>query len=78
MLTRLRAVLASWLIRTPVRVALGLYAGYLLFAWLGFEPLVKWAAPKFIAGQSQHRLSIDSARFNPFTLALDFKDLPQQ
>lgn len=52
-------------------VAAVLVVGYLLFAWLGFEPLVKWAAPKVIADKSAHVLTIERARFNPFTLTVD-------
>ncbi|CAN5332177.1 hypothetical protein BH09PSE6_BH09PSE6_17700 [soil metagenome] len=52
-------------------VAALLVAGWLLFAWLGFEPLVKWAAHKVVADKSAHQLTIDQARFNPFTLTFD-------
>ena len=75
MLTRLRSFLATLLIKTPVRIALGLVVAYLAFAWLGFEPLVKWAAPKFIADKSHHQLVIGSARFDPLALSVDIKGL---
>jgi hypothetical protein len=73
--SNLRKLLANLLVKTPVRIVLGLYLAYLLFFWLAFNPLVKWAAPKFIAEQSRHLLSIASARFNPFTLTLDVNGL---
>ena len=71
MLARLRA----WLANTPVRIALGLVAAYFLFAWFGFEPLVKWAAPKYVADKSGHRLVIGAAKFDPLALSVDLKGL---
>ena len=67
--------LRSLLLKLPVKIALGLVAAYFLFAWFGFEPLVKWAAPKFIADKSQHHLSITSAKFSPIDLSVDLKGL---
>lgn len=71
MLARVRAFLT----RTPVIVVLGLFAAYLLFAWLAFEPLVKWAAPKFIADKSAHQLELAEARFDPFAWSLRVRGL---
>jgi hypothetical protein len=75
MFARLRAFLAALLVKTPARIVLGLVAFYFLFAWFGFEPLVKWAAPKFIADKSRHALSIAEARFDPFALSVSVKGL---
>ena len=58
------------LLKTPVRIALGLLAAYFLFAWFGFEPLVKWAAPKVVADKSQHHLVIGTAKFDPLALSV--------
>ncbi|KAF0103666.1 MAG: hypothetical protein FD187_934 [bacterium] len=71
MLARLR----SFLLKIPVLVALALVAAWFLFAWFGFDPLVKWAAPKFIADKSRHQLSIAEARFDPFALSVSVKGL---
>ena len=75
MLTRLAGFLGRWLVKTPVKIVLGLVAAYFLFAWFGFQPLVQWAAPKFIADKSQHRLSIAEARFDPLALSVSIKGL---
>jgi uncharacterized protein involved in outer membrane biogenesis len=75
MLKKIRSFLAALLIKTPVRIALGILVAYLAFAWLAFEPLVKWAAPKFVADKSQHHLSLSSAKFDPLALSLEVKDL---
>ncbi len=71
MLARLR----SLLLKTPIRIAFGLVAAYFLFAWFGFEPLVKWAAPKYIADKSRHTLSLQAAKFDPLRLSVDLKGL---
>jgi hypothetical protein len=75
MLHRVFALLRGLLLKTPAKIAAGLLTAYFLFAWFGFEPLLKWAAPKFIADKSQHRLSIAAARFDPFALSLSIKGL---
>jgi len=67
--------LPSLLLKTPVRIVLGLVAAYFLFAWFGFEPLLKWAAPKYIADKSRHTLSLQSAKFDPLVLSVDLKGL---
>ncbi|MEW5770229.1 MAG: DUF748 domain-containing protein [Pseudomonadota bacterium] len=71
MLAKLRA----WLVKTPVKVALGLVVTYLLFGWFGFEPLVKWLAPKIVADKSRHHLVIDAAKFDPLALSLRVRGL---
>lgn len=71
MLARLR----SLLLKTPVKIALGLVAAYFLFAWFGFEPLLKWAAPKYIADKSGHTLSLAAAKFDPLRLSVDLRGL---
>jgi hypothetical protein len=75
MFARVLGFLGKILVKTPVRIALGLIAAYFLFAWFGFEPLVKWAAPKYIADKSGHSLSIAEARFDPFALSVSAKGL---
>ncbi|MDD5390664.1 MAG: DUF748 domain-containing protein [Gallionellaceae bacterium] len=67
--------LRTLLLKTPIKIAIGLVAAWFLFAWFGFEPLVKWAAPKYIADKSQHTLSLQAARFDPLRLSLDLKGL---
>jgi uncharacterized protein involved in outer membrane biogenesis len=75
MLARLIALMRKLLLKLPVLIAAGLLASYLLFAWFGFEPLVQWAAPKFIADKSRHALQIEAARFDPFALSVSIKGL---
>ena len=70
MFARVLGLLGKILVKTPARIVLGLVAFYFLFAWFGFEPLVKWAAPKFIADKSRHSLSIAETRFDPFALSV--------
>lgn len=73
MFARLRQSLPGFPLKTPVLILFGLVLAYLLFGWFGFEPLVKWAAPKFIADKSQHQLAIGEAKFDPLALSVDFK-----
>ncbi|HRH79965.1 MAG TPA: DUF748 domain-containing protein [Thiobacillaceae bacterium] len=75
MLDRLRQTLVALLLKTPVLIVLGLVLTWLLFGWFGFEPLVKWAAPKYVADKSQHQLSIGAAKFDPLDLSLSIKGL---
>ncbi len=75
MLARVFALIRTLLFKTPAKIAAGLIAAYFLFAWFGFEPLLKWAAPKFIADKSQHKLQIEAARLDPFALSLSIKGL---
>ena len=71
MWSRLRSVL----LKTPVKIALGLISAYFLFALLAFEPLLKWAGAKFIADKSRHSLTIEAAKFDPLDLSIDIKGL---
>ena len=75
MLARVFGLIRTVLLKTPAKIAAGLIAVYFLFGWFGFEPLVKWAAPKFIADKSQHKLHIDTARFDPWALSVSIKGL---
>ncbi len=75
MLSRIRAFLIALLVKTPVRIALGLVVAYLLFGWFGFEPLAKWLAPKIVADKSQHQLSLAMAKFDPLALSVQVKGL---
>ena len=70
MLMRIRNRAAGVLLKTPARIVLGLVAAYFLFAWFGFEPLVKWAAPKVVADKSRHQLAIGMAKFDPLALSV--------
>jgi len=70
MLARLRRLLPAFLLKTPVFVAFGLLLAYLIFGWFGFEPLVKWAAPKYVSDKSGHHLIIRQAKFDPLALSL--------
>jgi len=74
-MVRIGALMRNFFLKIPVIIVVGLVTVYLLFAWFGFEPLVKWAAPKFIADKSQHALKIDAARFDPFALSVSIKGL---
>ncbi|MDD3530299.1 MAG: DUF748 domain-containing protein, partial [Gallionellaceae bacterium] len=71
MLARLR----TFLLKTPVIVALGLAAAWLLFAWLALGPLLQWGAARYVAGKTAHHLTLERPRFNPFTLELSVRDL---
>lgn len=75
MLARVFASIRTLFLKTPALIGIGLITFYLLFAWFGFEPLLKWAAPKFIADKSQHHLSIEAARFDPFALSVSVQGL---
>ena len=59
----------------PVLIVAGLLGAYLLFAWVGFDPLTRWLAPKIVADQSAHRLTIGRARFDPFRLTVQLTDV---
>src|SRR5882757_1425349 len=61
------------LVRTAVFIVGGLVMAYFLFGWFGFEPLVKWAAPKFIADKSGRHLTMEQARFDPLRLSVDLR-----
>lgn len=65
--------LLAWLVKTPVKILLLLVVAWFLFAWLGFEPLLKWAAPKYLADKSRHVLSLQSAKFDPLRLSIDLR-----
>ncbi|MDO9226348.1 MAG: DUF748 domain-containing protein [Pseudomonadota bacterium] len=67
--------LRTLFLKTPIKIALGLVAAWFLFAWFGFEPLLKWAAPKYIADKSRHALSLEAAKFDPLRLSLELKGL---
>ncbi len=69
------ARLRSLLLKTPVLIGLGLLGAWLLFAWLAFEPLVRWAAPKYVAERSGHVLRIGSASLHPFALSVRLGDV---
>jgi hypothetical protein len=71
MLVRARALFLKW----PVLVALGLVAGYFLFAYFAFGPLARWGATKYIADKTGHRLSLARPEFDPLALTLRLRDL---
>lgn len=68
---RLRPVLLS----RPALIAAGLLLVYLLAGWFAFEPLVKWAAPKFVADRSGYRLGIEHARYDPLRLSVELRGI---
>jgi hypothetical protein len=74
-MARFIALLRKLLLTTPALIGAGVIAAYFLFAWFGFEPLVKWAAPKYIADKSRHSLAIGAARFDPLALSVSLKDI---
>lgn len=55
----------------PLRIVAAVAAAWLLFAWFAVGPILKWAAPKFIAANGERVLTIERAHFNPFRLALE-------
>ena len=61
------------LVRTAVFIVGGLVMAYFLFGWFGFEPLVKWAAPKFITDKTSRHLTMEQARFDPLRLSVDLR-----
>lgn len=65
----------SPLLKSSAKFAIGLVAAWFLFAWFGFEPLLKWAAPKYLADKSRHTLSLQAAKFDPLRLSVDLKGL---
>ncbi len=67
--------LRSPLLKTPIKITLGLAAAYFLFAWFAFEPLLKWAAPRYIADKSRHTLTLQAAKFDPLRLSIDLRGL---
>lgn len=68
---RLRAAARRPWLTVPVGLALA----WLLFAWLGFEPLVKWAVPKYLAAHGGRVATIGQARLDPLRLTLDIAGL---
>ena len=67
--------LSRFLLKTPVIIALGALAAYLLFSWFAFGPLAQWGAVKFIADKTGHRLSLDPPVFDPFRLSVTVRNL---
>jgi hypothetical protein len=68
---RLRRILLS----RPALIVGGLLLVYLLASWFAFEPLVKWAAPKFVAERGGYRLAIERARYDPLRLAIELRGI---
>ena len=61
----------------------GILLVYLLLSWLAFEPLLRWALPRFAAQHAGHQLTFTEARFDPWRLAahvsgLDLRDAASQ
>jgi uncharacterized protein involved in outer membrane biogenesis len=65
--------------RSPIRILAFFLGGwvliYFLFGWFGFEPVVKWGLPKFVADRSGRHLSIAQAQFDPLRLNVDVRGL---
>lgn len=73
--TTWRARLRPVLLSRPALIAAGLLLVYLLAGWFAFEPLVKWAAPKFVADRSGYRLGIEHARYDPLRLSVELRGI---
>lgn len=58
-------------------VALGA-AALQAFASFAVDPLLRWAAPRWVAEHTGHRLSIGQARLQPWRLAIELDDLALQ
>ncbi len=71
MLARLR----FFLLKTPVMIALGVLAAYLLFGWFVFGPLAQWSAKKFITDKTGHSLTLDKPEFDPLRFGLTVRNL---
>ena len=56
-------------------VLAGLMLIYLLLSWFAFDPLMRWALPRWAAQQGGHQLSLERARFDPWRLAADLHGL---
>ncbi len=69
MLDALRRIVLS----APVRIIAAVAAVWLLFAWFAVGPILKWAAPKYVAAHGERTLTIDRAHFNPFRLSLEIE-----
>ncbi len=69
MLDGLRRIVLS----PPVRIVAAVVVVWLLFAWFAVGPILKWAAPKYIAAHGERVLTIERAHFNPFRLALEIE-----
>ena len=54
---------------------LGLLLAWQLFAWLAFEPLLKWALPRALAERGGHQLTLERARLDPWRLAVRIERL---
>ena len=71
----IRGLLRAAARRPWLTVPVGLALAWLLFAWLGFEPLVKWAVPKYVAAHGGRVATIGQARLDPFRLTVDIAGL---
>src|SRR5690606_26164697 len=69
MLEGLRRIVLS----PPVKIFAAVVAAWLLFAWFAVGPILKWAAPRYIADHSERVLTLDRAHFNPFRLSLELE-----
>lgn len=55
-----------------------LLAAYQAFSSLAFEPLLRWAATRWLAAHGGHRLVLAQAQWQPWQLALDVRGLSLQ
>lgn len=67
MLDGLRRIVLS----PPVKIVAAVVAAWLLFAWFAVGPILKWAAPRFVADNGGRVLALDRVHFNPFRLSLE-------
>lgn len=68
---RLRTVLDS----TPLRVAAGLFAIYLLAGFFALPAIVKWQLEKQVSEKLGHGISIAEVRFNPLNFRFEVEGL---
>ncbi len=53
----------------------GLLLVYLLLSWFAFEPMLRWALPRFASEHAGHQLSFRQARFDPWRLRAQMQGL---
>lgn len=63
------------LLLIPAAIVGGLIVLYLLLGWFAFDPFARWYLPKQVAERSGYRLELQSAKFNPLTLAVDLQGI---
>lgn len=75
MATAWRARLRRIALSRPALIVAALLLAYMLAGWFAFEPLVKWAAPKFVAERGGYRLGLEHARYDPLRLSIEVRGI---